>query len=108
MTKNKIDKTNCCVFGCNTCRKNEPEACFHLFPHCGVKPKYYAFIENVFGSKGGVERRKAWESALLMGKPSSNHMRVVENTLKIILLLLSILKLISVDDIFSKSTIALL
>jgi hypothetical protein len=21
-------KTNCCVFGCNTCRKNEPEACF--------------------------------------------------------------------------------
>jgi hypothetical protein len=62
-------------------------------------------IENV----GGLERRKAWESALLMGKPSSNHMRVVENTLKIILLLLlSILKLLSVDDIFSKSTIALL
>jgi hypothetical protein len=32
MTKNKIGKTNCCIFGCNTCRKSEPEACFHLFP----------------------------------------------------------------------------
>jgi hypothetical protein len=33
-------------------------------------------MENVFGSKGWVERRKAWESALLLGKPSSNYMRV--------------------------------
>jgi hypothetical protein len=41
-------KTNC-VFGCNTCRKNEPEACFYLFPRCGAKAKY-VFIENVFCS----------------------------------------------------------
>jgi hypothetical protein len=33
-------------------------------------------MENVFGSKRWVERRKAWESALLLGKPSSNYMRV--------------------------------
>jgi hypothetical protein len=33
-----------------------------------VKPKY-VFTKNVFGSKDRVERRKAWESALLMGKP---------------------------------------
>jgi hypothetical protein len=25
LIENKTDKTNCCVFGCNTCRKNEPE-----------------------------------------------------------------------------------
>jgi hypothetical protein len=31
-----------------------------------VKPKY-VFIENVFGSKDWVERRKAWENALLIG-----------------------------------------
>jgi hypothetical protein len=55
MTKSKIDKTNRCVFGYNTCRKNEPEACFYLFPRCRVKPKY-VFIENVFGFKDRVER----------------------------------------------------
>jgi hypothetical protein len=27
MSKNKTDKISC-VFDCNTCRKNEPEACF--------------------------------------------------------------------------------
>jgi hypothetical protein len=27
----------------------------------------YVFIENVFGSKDRVERRKTWGSALLMG-----------------------------------------
>jgi hypothetical protein len=48
-----------------TCRKNETKACFHLFPRCGVKAKY-VFIENVFGSKDRIERRKAWESTLLM------------------------------------------
>jgi hypothetical protein len=53
MTKNKIDKTNCC----NACRKNQPEACFHLFPRCGLKPKtlfpeinasltFFVIIEN--------------------------------------------------------------
>jgi hypothetical protein len=65
LTKNMSDETNCCVFDCNTCRKNETKACFHLFPRCGVKAKY-VFIENVFGSKDRVERRKAWESTLLM------------------------------------------
>jgi hypothetical protein len=55
MTKKiRTDKTNCCVFGCNTCRKTEPEACFYLFPRCGLKAKY-VFIENVFGSKDRVE-----------------------------------------------------
>jgi hypothetical protein len=48
--KNKIDKTNCYVFGCNTCRKNELKASFRLFPRCGLKPEH-VFIENVFGSK---------------------------------------------------------
>jgi hypothetical protein len=75
VTKNKSGRTNCCVFGCNTCRKNEPEACFHLFPRCGVKANY-VYIENVLGSKDRVERSKAWESTLLMGKPSSNYMKV--------------------------------
>jgi hypothetical protein len=57
MTKNKTYKTNGCVFGSNTCRKNEPEACFYLFPRCGVKAKY-VFVENVFGSKDRVEKKK--------------------------------------------------
>jgi hypothetical protein len=50
MTKNKIEKTNCCVFGCNTCRKNEPKAFFRLVPRGGLKPKH-VFSENIFGSK---------------------------------------------------------
>jgi hypothetical protein len=54
------------VFLAVTRRKNEPEACFYLFPRCGVMAKY-VFIENVFGSKDRVERRKTWGSALLMG-----------------------------------------
>jgi hypothetical protein len=49
------------VFLAVTRRKNEPEACFYLFPRCGVRAKY------VFGSKDRVERRKTWGSALLMG-----------------------------------------
>jgi hypothetical protein len=56
-TKNKMGKTNCCVFGYN----NEPElpkACFHLFPHCGVKPKY-VFVECVLGTEDRIKRRKA-------------------------------------------------
>jgi hypothetical protein len=48
---------------------------FPFIPRCGVKPKY-VFIENVFGSKDRVNRRKAWENASLMGKPSSNYMWV--------------------------------
>jgi hypothetical protein len=64
---------------CNTCRKNEPEACFRLFSRCGVKPKYVS-IESVFGGKDRIEKesmgrcfingktfKKAWEGALLMG-----------------------------------------
>jgi hypothetical protein len=76
MTKNKTDKTNCCAFGCNTCRKNEPEICFYLFPRCGVRAKY-VFIENVIGYKDRVQRtqrRKTYGCALLMGKPSSSYM----------------------------------
>jgi hypothetical protein len=48
---------------------------------CDVKPKY-VLIENVSGSKDRVERTKAWESALLIGKPSSNYMRVCGKHLK--------------------------
>jgi hypothetical protein len=36
----------------------------------------HVYIENVFGFKDREERRKAWENALLMGKPSSNYVRV--------------------------------
>jgi hypothetical protein len=60
MTKNKIDKTNCCVFDCNTCGKKEPEACFHLIPRYGIKPKYVYFHPKcLWFSKDKVERRKA-------------------------------------------------
>jgi hypothetical protein len=77
MAKNKIHKTNCYVFGCNTCRKNEPEACFRLFSRCGVKPKYVS-IESVFGGKDRIEKaKKAWEGALLIGKPSRKHGKVL-------------------------------
>jgi hypothetical protein len=33
----------------------------YLFPRCGVKAKYVFFIENVFGSKDRVARRKHGE-----------------------------------------------
>jgi hypothetical protein len=48
---------------------------FSFISTCVVKSKYI-FIKNVFGSKDWVERRKVRESALLMGKLSSNYMRV--------------------------------
>jgi hypothetical protein len=65
----KISKKNMCA------EKNESEACFYLFPRCGVKAKY-VFTENIFDSKDRVERRKPLESALLVGEPASNYMRV--------------------------------
>jgi hypothetical protein len=36
----------------------------------------YVFIENVFGSKDRVERRKTLGKCFINGKPSSNYMRV--------------------------------
>jgi hypothetical protein len=47
----------------------------HVFIYFRVKANY-VYIENVFGFKDREERRKAWENALLMGKPSSNYVRV--------------------------------
>jgi hypothetical protein len=46
----------------------------HVSVYC--REAKYVFIESVFGSKDWVKRRKAWENALLIGKPSTNYMRV--------------------------------
>jgi hypothetical protein len=54
---NKTDKTNCCVFGCNRWRKNEPEACFYLFSRGGVKANRYFCIIGVkeaILARGGI------------------------------------------------------
>ena len=68
----KVNKSNCCVYGCHT-RKERDKGTFHLFPHVG---KYSVYTKDIFGGVIKMDRRKAWVQALLMGKHASNYMRV--------------------------------
>jgi hypothetical protein len=65
-------RANCCVAGCNSMYKNNPELTFHHFPSDSQK------IEHVdeFGIVLTVYRKKMWEIKLKMGKRVTRNMRV--------------------------------
>jgi hypothetical protein len=73
MTKNKTDKTNCCVLAVTRAEKRTRS--MFRFTSALWRKRKYVFIENIFGSKDRVEKRKTRGSALLIGKSSSNYMR---------------------------------
>uniref|UniRef100_A0A6P7GB51 Uncharacterized protein LOC114339901 isoform X3 n=1 Tax=Diabrotica virgifera virgifera TaxID=50390 RepID=A0A6P7GB51_DIAVI len=63
----------CCVPGCKSWVKRNPELSFHLFP----KPKKSnVIVETKLGSKELVDRRKVWIQRLKIGKKVSDYMRV--------------------------------
>ncbi|KAF5276650.1 hypothetical protein FQR65_LT16252 [Abscondita terminalis] len=73
LSKIRVDKTNCCVYGCHTSRMKERNISFHLFPR---KNSGFVYLTNNFGTKEKIDRRKAWEYILRMGKPTTKYMRV--------------------------------
>lgn len=73
MDKKRICNNNCCVYGCHSKKGREQHLSFHQFPKLNSS---YVFITNVFGIKEKVDRRKAWEIKLLMGKPTTSFMQV--------------------------------
>jgi hypothetical protein len=66
------NRANCCVSGCNSVYKNNPELTFHHFSNEGQK------INQVdeFGMVASLGRKKVWEIKLKMGKRVSKNMRV--------------------------------
>ncbi|KAF5288590.1 hypothetical protein FQA39_LY15369 [Lamprigera yunnana] len=72
MTSKKC-KINCCVYGCRTKKGREKNLSFHRFPQANFS---HVYITNKLGIQEKVDRKKAWERVLLMGKPASNTMRV--------------------------------
>lgn len=63
---------NCCVPGCESTYKKNPDINYHLFPKAGEKIS----VKNAFGTNELCDRRKLWESKLKMGKKASNYMVV--------------------------------
>src|SRR3978361_263357 len=70
----KSSKSNvfCCVDGCNSLARRNPELSFHYFP--GPR-RITTTIVNRLGDTDKVDCRKAQELRLLIGKPVSEHMR---------------------------------
>lgn len=64
--------TNCCVFGCKSIRKKNPNLTFHLFPKTGDK----ITINDDFNQPITVDRRQLWETKLRMGQKASNSLSV--------------------------------
>lgn len=73
MERKKIANINCCVYGCHTKKGRDRELSFHRFPQ---EKAGYVYITNKFGNQEKVDRKKAWELKLLMGKPITPFMRV--------------------------------
>ncbi|KAI4455551.1 thap domain protein [Holotrichia oblita] len=64
---------NCCVYGCHSMKGKNRHLSFHSFPK---KDTGCVYITNKFGIQEKVDRKKAWEIKLLMGKRTSTFMRV--------------------------------
>lgn len=64
---------NCCVYGCHNMKGRDKHLSFHSFPKENAGDVY---ITNEFGVQEKVDRRKAWEIKLLMGKRTTTFMRV--------------------------------
>lgn len=66
--------TNCCVLGCHSRKEKDRKVHFHYFP-----PKdtdVVVTVKNKQGIEEKVNKRTAWENALMMGKPVTPNMRV--------------------------------
>lgn len=63
---------NCCVYGCASTRKKNPELYYHSFPN----EKQQVTIVNDFAETKVINRRQLWEAKLKMGKKMSKAMRV--------------------------------
>lgn len=72
-TKRRFN-TNCCVYGCHSRKMVDRSIHFHAFPdkNSGIRVK----VVNAFGQEETVDKRKAWEKVLRMGKPVTKSMRV--------------------------------
>lgn len=72
--------TNCCVYGCHSRKSADRTIHFHAFPEkaSAIRVK----ITNALGQEEEVDKRKAWEMALLMGKPVTKFMRVCSKHFK--------------------------
>ncbi|KAJ8909937.1 hypothetical protein NQ315_005656 [Exocentrus adspersus] len=66
--------TNCCVYGCHSRKGKDRNIHFHAFPNknSGIKVK----LINAMDQEENIDKRKAWEKVLLMGKPVNKYMRV--------------------------------
>lgn len=66
--------TNCSVYGCHSRKMIDRSVHFHSFPdkNSGIRVQ----IVNASGATEVIDKRKAWERVLLMGKPVSKYMRV--------------------------------
>ncbi|KAJ8914361.1 hypothetical protein NQ315_011349 [Exocentrus adspersus] len=74
-----INNTNCSVYGCHSKKSKDKNIHFHFFPKKGdIRVK----IKNRFGVEEEVDRRKAWEKILLMGKSVTKYMRVCSKHFK--------------------------
>lgn len=71
--KKTLHNTNCCVYKCSSRKNSNRSLHFHAFPKKGASTVQ---ITNAFGILEKMDQRKAWEKALLMGKPVSQFMRV--------------------------------
>ena len=72
--------TNYCVYKCHVRKQKDRNIHFHYFPkkNSGIMVK----IINSFGAEELIDKRKAWEKVLLMGKPVTDSMRVCSTHFK--------------------------
>lgn len=73
MAQKTVHNTNCCVYNCHSRKHVNRSIHFHYFPKHNAG---YVSLENKFGVQERIDRRKAWEKVLLMGKPVTKNMRV--------------------------------
>lgn len=79
-TSKSINNTNCSVYGCHSKKGVNRDIHFHYFPkkQSGITVK----IRNALGVEQLVDKRKAWEQVLLMGKKVTKSMRVCSKHFK--------------------------
>ena len=74
--------TNCCVYGFHSRKAVDRSINFHGFPdnNSGILVKITA---NASGREEEMDKRKAWEKVLLMGKPVTKFLKVCISTLRL-------------------------
>lgn len=72
-TVSKVNRTNCCVYGCSARADRDKGVSFHFIPKSGSRS---VTIVNKLGIKESVDLRKAWDKMLKSGKKLTNTMKV--------------------------------